>query len=257
MMDIQREILQKVADGELSAAEAEERLRALDDDGPRETPSDPTAPLRLVEVVGSFRTASIVGDPDVREAVVEGRHTAARDGDVLRISAEEHEQGETGNFRFEHDDRRVKVTLGPGSKPLPLKVRMNPALALDVSMAAGALKIKRVRGPIKANVSAGAIRIEGFAAPIDLQVAGGAVNADGTLTEGESRIRCEAGSVRVKLTKESSVKVVARAGLGKVALPGVKAASFIGGGTQEAVVGDGVATLEIDASLGAVNVEQA
>lgn len=256
MTDRLREILEKVAAGELDPAAAEQQLKVLDEDPPRAP--EPELPLRAVRVAGSFRTARIVGDPAVREAVADGQHTARREGDVLVIEADEHVAGEGHrSFRFHSERSKMNVTLGPGAKPLPLEVRMRPDLALDVTMAAGALRIDGVTGPIAANVSAGTISIDGFASPIDVSVAGGAVTATGRLDHGASKIHCDAGKVRVTLTEGSSVKVTGSAGLGKVELPGADAGAFIGGGRQESVIGAGEGTLEIEASLGLVSVHTA
>lgn len=238
-----RRILEEVAAGTRTPQAAAEDLRSVR-----------AAPATTVRVVGSFRTTTIIADPTVAEVSVEGPHASRREGDAIVISADEFEMGE-GGVRVDHATNRVNIRLGPGSKPLPLAVRMNPELALDVTIAAGALKVDGIRGPIKANLSAGTIRIDGFRSPLDLQVAGGTVTATGHLSSGSSSIRCEAGAVRVRLDAGSSVKVVARAGLGKVALPGAKSSALIGGGTQEAVIGDGEGRLDIEASLGAVTVE--
>ncbi len=256
MSEEKRSILKAVADGELSPEEAAERLETLNEPVEPAASEVPPEGLATVKVVGSFRTAKIIGDPSVTGAVAEGPHTARREGDALVISAEEFIEGEGADFAFKQS-RRPRVVLGLGSKPLPLLVRMNPALALQVQLAAGALKIDGVAGPITAQVSAGALKITGFASPLDLEVAGGAVTAVGTLDRGESRIQCAAGAVKVKLTEGSSVKVVGEAGLGRVDLPGRTGAGGIFGGKQEAVVGAGAGRLELEASMGVIKVETA
>ena len=255
MSQDRRSILEAVAKGELSPEEAAERLGATEVDPPEASPDDvPTEGLTTVKVVGSFRTAKIVGDPSVKAAIAAGPHTARREGDALVISAEEFVEGEASEFEFSRG-KRPRVVLGLGSKPLPLEIRMNPALALHVQLAAGALKIDGVAGPITAQVSAGALKITDFASPLDLEVAGGAVTAVGKLDRGESRIQCAAGAVKVKLTAGSSVKVIGEAGLGRVDLPGGQRGAGIFGGKQEAVVGSGTGRLELEASMGVIKVE--
>ena len=255
-MNAQREILQQVAAGELSPEEGAARLEEIEsrEASPVEAPS---GPVEAVRVTGTFRTIKIVGDPSVHQAVVEGPHTAHRDGATLVVDAEEHVEGE-GVREFSFSKRGgSRVVLGLGSKPLPLTIRMRPDLPLDVELAAGALKVEDVKGTIRAQVSAGAIKIDGFASPIDLQVSGGTVKASGVLNTGESRIVCEAGTVKVTLEPGSSVRVTGKAGLGKVVLPGDgdKGVQLIGGGARERVIGDGAGRLEVEASMGVVAVE--
>lgn len=254
-----RTILERVAAGTLSPELADELLAALGDDEPVTPPpptGDPTT-LATVRVVGSFRTAKIIADPTVAEAVAEGQHTARREGDTLFIEAEDHVQPDgSGRFKFSNKGRDVNVVLGPGSKPLPLEVRMNPNLALDVTMAAGALRIQGVHGPITAQVSAGAVKIEDFEGPLNVSVAGGKVDAVGRLVSGDSTITCDAGKVRVALSKDSSVKVTGRAALGKIEIAG-EADAVLGGGQKEAIIGGGAATLSVEANLGLIQVVQA
>src|SRR5207244_12292525 len=62
-----------------------------------------------------------------------------------------------------------------------------------------------MRGRIRARVAAGPITLEEFTGELDIAVNAGAVRASGKLTEGESRIRSDAGAVRVELDSSSSV----------------------------------------------------
>lgn len=274
----QREILQKVASGELTPAEAAELLADSEttpvgaDRAPTpasaattaRTPPDQEGAARRIRFVGSFRSAKIVGDPDVREAVVEGPHVVRRDGDLLVIEDEidEHghafagafsEEGGSG-FRF-RSKRRAHITLGVRSRPAPIEIRMNPSLALDVELAAGTLHVRDVRGPITADVSAGSAHLDGIASPIDITVAAGSVHANGVLDHGDSRIKCDAGSVSLQLDEGSSVRIVSQVGLGKVEIDSddssVKPGIMIEG-KHESVIGDGAGTLTIECSLGKV-----
>ena len=258
-MNERRTILEKVATGDLSPEEAADLLaqgQRTEVHGEASEPvADARTPVGRVRVIGAFRTAKVTGDPGVDTVAVEGEHRIERDGDTLLIRAEGYEAGEVdrGQFRFSSKDR-TRVMIGIGAKPFPLRVRMNPDLPLDVEMAAGSLRVEGVRAPIKAEVSAGAVRIAGFSSPLDITVAGGSVSASGKLDHGDSRIRCEAGAVKVKLDEGSSVRLLARAGLGKVELPGENAGFIVGSGQRESVVGSGEGSLEIDVSMGKVSV---
>ena len=254
-MDERRDILRRVADGTLTPAEAAVLLSQV---GRGEAPPPPGDRVRRVRVAGQFGTARVLGDPSVREAVAEGPHRARREGDELIIESELPDELAT-HFSFSRSDRPWKA-FARGAKHVPLTVRMHPDLPLDVDLAAGTLSVRGVRGPITADVSAGTVRIDGFQRPIDVTVASGTVRLTGVLSDGDSRVRCEAGTVRVHLDRGSSVRVRARAGLGKVVIPDDQAydrsgpRSWLVGGAREAVVGDGEGTLDVEASMGTVHV---
>jgi hypothetical protein len=132
---------------------------------------------------------------------------------------------------------------------------MNPSLALDARLDAGPLSISGVVGAIRARSAAGPITIEGFEGPLDVSVNAGAIRAAGRLTHGESRVRSDAGAVRVELDPTSSVRIRAEAALGKVLVLGndsPKRGRFAD--RQEATIGDGVATLRLDTAMGSIHV---
>lgn len=252
-MDTKRDILERVASGDLTPEQAADLLEG-------KTPAaqvsvEPTGPVAAIKVIGGFNSAKIIGDPSVKTATAEGDHTVEQDGDTYVIRANGGvSNDETGKHKFRFTSQKKTVVLGPGSKPLPVTIRMNPDLPLFVELAAGTMKIQNVRSPITAEVSAGAIKIDGFASPLTIAVAGGAVNASGRLDSGDSTIKCEAGAVKVNLIEGSSVRVKGRAGLGKIVLPGSDSGFLLGLGEREAVVGEGAASLDIEVSMGAVTV---
>jgi hypothetical protein len=277
MQDERRAVLERVARGELSPTEAASLLEEMEsrsqepptqERDPRDWAADwaeqpdwtPTPPpaagpgAARIRVVRTIGTADIIGDPTVREAVAEGPHVARREGDTLVI--EGHDDGfEIGpGFRFgwhqgppnPHRIRRHGRGFRWGDTT-PLRVRVNPDLPLEVDAQAGKLRIRGVHGPIRANVQAGSTQISDFRAPLDVTAQAGSVVAHGRLDHGASRVRCEAGSLRIHLERGSSVRVTAHATLGKVRL-----------GSDDPrmpwVVGAGEATLDIDATMGSVAV---
>jgi hypothetical protein len=136
-------------------------------------------------------------------------------------------------------------------------VRMHPSLALEATVSAGSLTVRRVHGPITATVAAGSAKIDDFEGPITLAVSAGSVSARGRLTWGQSRIDCDAGSVSLLLARGSSVSIRARSDLGKISLPGGHSTDGRGwllGGTSEATVGGGEATLDVRVNMGGVSV---
>ncbi len=276
MNDQRKAVLERVARGELSPAEGAALLEEIDAQAaPSSSAADPrdwaadwearesewTPPppppaggerAARVRVVRAIGTADIVGDPTVSEAVAEGPHVARREGDTLVIEGEEDAFGMPG-FYFGRGGPRRRPRPGwrhhhgfHFGDMVPLRIRMNPHLPLEVESQAGKLTIRGVHAPIRAEVQAGSTDIVDFRAPFDLSVQAGSVRARGLLDRGTSRIRCEAGGVRIRLERGSSVRVSARTTLGKV--------QFDNGAGEPWVIGSGDGTLDISATMGSVRV---
>ncbi len=261
MKDLQREIVNQVASGKISAEEGAARLESLEEveatsqassvaDQPAATPASvATRRVRVASVIGS---AEIVGDPSVAYAVAEGPHRARQDGDTMVI--EQGPIGEDHHFSFSRSDRRSVIdSVDFGRRKI--KVRMNPDLALAVQVNAGSVRIEGVHGAITGEVLAGSCKISGFTAPIDVAIQAGNFTASGRLDRGASKIRCEMGNVAINLDKGSSVKVAARTTMGKVAVDsGGDEQVFLGQSGREVTIGAGAATLEIECTMGNVRV---
>jgi hypothetical protein len=278
MENERRAVLERVARGELTPAEAAALLEDMESNQPGSTPESPAADwsrpsgwenwntsagpapgggpptatvtgeraarIRVIRAIGK---AEIIGDPTVHEAVAEGPHTARRQGDTLIIERDEGDWA-LGAFQFNFRGRHPRPPRPRHfhwGDMMPLRVRVNPDLALEVEAQAGKLTIRGVNGPIRADVQAGSTDIDGFRSPIELSSQAGSVRARGRLDHGRSRISCEAGSVRLHLEQGSSVRVSARTTLGKVSFDG---------DTNPWVIGGGEATLDIDATMGSVRV---
>ncbi len=249
-----QEILRQVAAGSITPEEAAARIATLQH-GPVAVAEDV---VRRLRVTGLIHPTRIVGDSEVKDAAVSGPHQATREGDTMVVRGMP--LGEDGGWFSFHWPERLPFRGSPGENPLrPILIRMNPILELDVEMAAGLLTVQGVAGPIKADIQAGSAKVEGFSESLDLSVKWGTVTAGGVLRRGSSRIRCEAGTVKVHLERGSSVKVVARSTLGKISLPGDEAGLMGGwtmsGDVREYTIGDGAAHLDIEATTGAVFVE--
>lgn len=275
MADERRAVLERVARGEITPAEAASLLEHLESQPERDprdwaadwqepqpgstptsTPTPAPAPggaAARIRVLRTIGTADIVADPTVREAVAEGPHVARREGDTLVIEGQDDgfEMGPGFMFDWSHDrQRRRMMRRHHGFRwgdVAPLRVRVNPDLPLDVDAQAGRLRIRGVHGPIRANVQAGSTDISDFRGPLDLNVQAGSVTARGRLDRGASRIHCEAASVRIHLEPGSSVRVAAHAALGKVRFSHADHRS-------PWVIGAGEATLDINATMGSVAV---
>ena len=256
MKDMQREIINQVASGKISAEEGAARLESLDAAEPTSQTSSAAlpagAPTRRVRVASVIGAAEIVGDPSVTYAVAEGPHRARQEGDTMVI-----EQGgldENEHFSFGSGDRRIAINgLDFGRRKL--KVRMNPNLALSAQVNAGSLRIEGVHGPISGEVLAGSCRISDFEAPFDLSIQAGNLTASGRLVSGASKVSCEMGNVTINLEKGSSVKITARTTMGKVAVDsGGGEPMFLGQSGKEVTVGSGAGSLDIDCTMGNVRV---
>lgn len=232
-----REILSRVAAGTITPEEAAAQL-----DGINESEGDEQT-IHQVRIVKRLGAAEIIGDPAVRDAVAEGRHRARIDGDVMIIEGET--GGEPGSFITRTWFGFPEHTSGDR-----LVVKVNPSLAIDLHVQAGSARVRGVDGPIRADVQAGSATIDDFSNPLNLTVQGGSIQATGRLAAGESRIACDAGSVNLHLERGSSVRVNARAHLGKVSLPGAAGAR----GAQDVIIGDGTASLVIETNMGSVRV---
>ena len=250
-----RGILQQVAEGELTPEEAERLLRESDD-GPA---PEPESDIRSIKISAGVGGIEIVGDSSVSQAEVEGPHRAEVDGDTLVIHGDWEQGGEGFSFRVgRHGRRRGFVHVGDENRKLArLRVRANPSLDIDAELDAGVMSIRGMRGRIRARVAAGPITLEEFTGTLDVAVNAGAVRANGRLTQGESRIRSDAGAVRVELDSSSSVHVFAQAALGKVVVPNSSDPTqrrFVTGAKREATIGAGDATLRVETAMGSVHI---
>lgn len=255
MDDERKAVLERVARGELSPAEAAALLDDMDEPAGTQTPGAPPAGTRLeratrIRVIGTMGRTDIMGDPGVQEAVADGPHVARRDGDTLVIETDISEvDAPFSGFYFswrgrQAARRRYRWNLGEHQ---PLFVRVNPELPVDVEAQAGSITIRNVHAPIRADVQAGSVRIEDFRGPLDLTGQAGSVRAEGVIDRGTSKIRCHAGSVRLHLARGSSVRVAARSTLGSVRFNAERTPG-------PWVVGAGEGELDIEATMGSVRV---
>ena len=258
MKELQREILSQVASGAISAEEGAARLEALEAGIASRPAAAPSLPASTPEVTGTLKVrvvsrlgnAQVVGDPSVTQAVAEGPHRAHQEGDTLVI--EQSPIHEDSTFGFSRPEGRLVINnLDFGRQ---LRVRMNPALPLSASVQAGNIRIEKVEGPITAEVQAGNCQVDGFRGTLDVSVAAGNFSAGGRIDGGHSKVRCEMGSVRVKLDKSSSVRITARATLGKVSVEGGPAERPGSGGSRDVTLGSGAGALDIDCTMGNVRV---
>ena len=251
-----REILERVARGELSPEQADELLRGEDAPAPPPPPAEASSEIRRIKITAGFGAISVLGDANVAEAEVDGLHSASVDGDTLVIRGDV-EPGLPGTFAIHLGPRKKvrAIRLGGAHGASSLRVRVNPSFAVEAKLDAGPLSVTGVHGPIRARSAAGPITVEDFDDTLDVSVNAGAVRVIGKIIRGESRIRSDAGAVRVELDPSSSVRIYADAALGKVVLPGPQEPDrrrF--GSRREAIIGDGEGTLRVETAMGSIHV---
>ncbi|MBW3588184.1 MAG: hypothetical protein KY429_02060 [Actinobacteria bacterium] len=264
-----RRILELVKDGAISPSEAAELLDALSREPADEETSELTTThtgVTAVRVVGTFRALKIEGDSSVAGAIARGPHKARNDDGTL-VFEEEYDPESPGFVLFgpasSGSRRKARINVDVGGRsfrwdrelaPPVLKIRMNPNLPLEVDMTAGSVRVRDIVGPITATLAAGSGHFDGVRGPIRLSADAGSVKVSGIFDEGESEIRCTAGKVHVSLRRGSSVRITARATLGKILLPSGEQWAGLGGGMKEVTVGGGKAKLDVEATTGLVTV---
>lgn len=251
-----REILEQVARGEITPEQADELLRGEEAPAPPPPPAETSSEIRRVKITAGFGAISVLGDANVAEAEVDGLHSASVDGDTLVIRGDV-EPDLPGTFAINLGPRKKvrSIRFGGAHGASSLRVRVNPSFAVEAKLDAGPLSIAGVHGPIRARSAAGPITVEDFDDTLDVSVNAGAVRVIGKITRGESRIRSDAGAVRVELDPSSSVRIFADAALGKVVLPGPQEPDrrrF--GSRREATIGGGDATLRVETAMGSIHV---
>ena len=264
MDDKKREILNLVRAGSISAEEGAARLDALAGEAAA-PPAPAAAPARTavsapaavaaksVKVLSQFGSAEVVADPTVAAAVAEGPHRVRIDGDTMIIEHVPFQEEDT--FTFGMAGRRIEINGFDFKTRRNMKVRMNPNLPLNASVQAGSLRVEGVHGPITAEVQAGSCTVNDFRSPINVVAQAGSVTASGCIDSGTSKVRCEMGSIRIFLDKQSSVKITARTTMGKIAIDDESGERAIAGhGGKEVTVGTGVASLDVEGTMGNVRI---
>jgi hypothetical protein len=252
-----------------------------DRDFDTEAEPPPGAIATELRVSASARKLRIVGDPSVREVLVRGAQIRRENGTIV-VDAEPEwydSDDETHSLRFvfaggppwwggerewdrdwDRDRRRPRVRHRGGRGPrgfefnLPVDIRANPDLALSLDVSAASARVSGMRGKIVGSVSAGSAAFTDVRGPLELSVNAGSLSVSGPIARGDSRIRCDIGSVKVRLEPGSDVRVKVDATMSK---PDVRVAGW-GGRTEQGewVVGDGTASLAIVASMSAVKVRE-
>ncbi len=207
-----------------------------------------TTGLRIRAITRKVR---ITGDPTVATVSIDGPHELRREGATLICDSEL-------DLPFGDPFAFLPTAMGrfglrsPGrafSWGNDLDIRVNPTLDLDVELTAGSLHVQAV-GKLRARVTAGSARVEDVRGPLDLHVVGGTAKIDTVMVGGGNRIRCDSGSVVLRLRPGSDVRFRPEAQLGRIVVDGVD-------GGREITVGGGTGRLRAEVVMGSIQVEVA
>lgn len=190
------------------------------------------------------RRVRVLGDTRISTVSVDGPHVLRRNGSVLEVASEGEAGPSLDGFSFIKPPRNLEDirALGLGKE---LVIRMNPKLVADIEVTAGSLHAENVPWLGKVRVTAGAARVTGMAEASDLLVQAGQGTLEGAVTTGRSRVRCESGSLVIKLADESNVTVTSESQLGRVVWTGGHS-----GAGDEVVMGNGNARLDVGVVMG-------
>jgi hypothetical protein len=275
-----RALLSQVAAGTVAPEEASQRITASTDTGtgattdhaasaappsgvrvvPNAAPHDPdarphsptadTGPIDRVVIRGTAVKLVLIADSSITGATVQGPHVARRDGGAIVIDTDA-DLG-PGDFSYEPNQRRSGKVFGRWRGGETVIVRLRPELPVEVSVAAGSIVATGLKGGLRFSVDAGSIKTTDCSGPLDGRVASGSAVLDWRFDGGTSRLRCELGSVKMRLDARSDVTVKVRAELGSVDL-GKSSAGGVNA-SRELVVGNGRGTLDVDVSLGSAKI---
>ncbi len=200
-----------------------------------------------VRAVG--RRVRIVGDASVATAAAEGPHVLRRNGSVLEVTSDGDLGPKQGGFSLlppwrSLDDLRA---LGLGKE---LLLRVNPSIIVDAEVTAGSLNTEKVPFLGKIRVTAGGASLADVSEVSDALVQAGSTVVKGTITTGRNRIRCESGSLIVRLGADSDGTVHAAAPRGRVAWSGAHT-----GPADEVVLGTGSARLDLTVVMGSASIK--
>lgn len=253
--DSLRDLLARVAAGDLDPAEA---ARLLDEDPTSPTVDAVDAPARLdaavtaVVVHAGGVKLTVVADPTVATAVVDGPHALRREGGTLVIDA----PGEDG-WRTTPPPRFLGwvPTVWTGGRGEKVSVRVNPRLALSLEATACAVEVSGMRASLTLGGSASSVKVRDHEGALHGSMAMGSLAVVATV-DAPSDLACELGSLDVRLTARSDVTVTATCELGevKVAGPDGKQRAESASNRETVTVGSGTHPFVVAVRLGSATV---
>lgn len=250
MTDDMRELLNRVAAGEVSPEEAEAMLSSTSTPDPAVTPAEPpVAPRRIVVRANAVRL-SVVGDPSVDTAIAEGPHRVEHVGDTLTI----HSDLTKGEYEADVPRSAFATWLSNVNRAgSTVRVRVNPHLPLEILTIAGSLELADVDAEVRAGVEAGSAKLRGGRGPLSASVSSGSLDVEWEF-HGDSTVTADLGSARVAVAGGSDVAVTAEAtlGLATIRMPDGSVIKASPEGHAHVVAGTGAGSLAASTRLGSL-----
>ncbi len=256
--DTLRDLLARVAAGDLDPAEA---ARLLDEDSaaPRLDDAEvPASPSRLDDAVTALVLhaggvkLTLTADPTVATAVVDGPHALRREGGTLVIDA----PGQDG-WRTTPPPRFLGwvPTVWTGGRGEKVTVRVNPSIPVTVEATACAVEISGLRAALTLGGSASSVKVRDHEGALHGSMAMGSLAVVATVAE-PSDLACELGSLDVRLTGRSDVTITATCELGevKVAGPDGRRQAESSSSRETVVAGSGTHPFTVAVRLGSATV---
>jgi len=265
-------ILDDLAAGRIDAAEAKNRIDALDthpspeptpefstdwplppetaDETDEQPPFEPEPPkaekingISKVLIRATGRKVKIIPDSQVSTAAAEDVHQVKRSGSTMEIIGDKEFSGVIDALSWVKSVRGMDdvKALGFGKE---LTVRVNPALEVDIDLRGCQLMVAGLPRIGKVRLTAGGATITGARTVSDLLLQMGQATISGHFTEGWSRIRCESGQVTLEVARDSDVVIRADAQVGRVSWEGCEADD------GEVTLGTGTAHLDMGVVFG-------
>lgn len=247
-----RDLLQRVAAGELSPEEGQRLLDETTPAAPTLVPADGPAVAR-VAVRGTGVRLTVVADPTVATAVADGPHRVERDGDRLVIRS-----GSDGDgYQTTSGPASVMSWINSGLRGgTRLQVRVNPDLPLEIAVVAGSLTVSGPQAPLVVSVEAGAAKLTGGRGPLRMTTMTGSADVSWQFT-GESSIGVELGSAAIRVAAGSDAVVSADGSLSSIALrapDGTTYGTQTGSAIPAVTAGAGTGALAVAVRLGSAEV---
>jgi len=250
-------LLDEPAVGATEPAPAGPAGQALSEPSTPNPTAGPVVPVARVVIQASARPIRVVADRSVDTVSVEGPHSVRREGDALLIDAGPAAAGpNAGGYAFERKGGFSRWLGQASSLGVPVRVRINPELALHVELAAGALDVAGLHGALSFSVAAGTIKVQDCSGPLTGVIRAGSAKFEVRPVAGAHSVRVESGSVDLRLLPGSDVRVRARVELGEVKVKSAdgRTESLGGEPAGETVVGLGTATFDLDVVMGSAKV---
>lgn|GEM_PF-4785068 len=226
-------------------------------------------PVLRVRLTGSYNRVAVVGEDQREHPVVEGPHEAVREGDTLVV------RGDAGSKRTVASATAWNATVsgfsGSGGSRLSgqvvlnvgggdteaVTVRLPAGVVLEGRLDAAALTIEHVDGPVDVRLGAGSVEAEGCGGPVGIGLQTGRILVEGRAAAHPWTLDCQAGTLQVVLSADSSARVEATLETGTLSVPGGDRPPAIGPARQVVTLGQGAAAVLAQVGAGTLTVRKA